>query len=121
MKWWLGTISCTIFFASIALFAYMKMNFILHGVAISAAIDPGNNSSMVTIKGTAKNAIHLTLNGREIYISPAGEFTEPVALLPGLGVVTLSAKDKFGNTSRKEFEVVYKDNSQVAMIPVQKN
>jgi hypothetical protein len=62
------------------------------------------------------NAIYLSLNGREIYIDKDGTFTEPVALLPGLSVVTLDAQDKFGKTFEKKFEVVYEETTKVAIV-----
>lgn len=105
-----------IFFAGIGTFAYMKMDFILHGVAIKASVARSADSSIVEIKGNAQNAVYLSLNGQEIFIDKNGEFSEPVALLPGLGVITLDAADKFGNVAEKEFTVVYKDNSQVALL-----
>ena len=70
-----------------------------------------NDSSMVFIKGNAKNAIYLSLNGREIFIEKDGAFTEPIALLPGFGVVTLTAQDKFGKTAEKKFEIVYEESA----------
>jgi hypothetical protein len=39
-------------------------------------------------------------------------------LSPGISVVTLSAVDKFGKTSEKKFEVVYKEDNQVALVGV---
>ena len=116
MKWWVGIISCMIFFAGIGTFAYMKMDFILHGVAIKATIDESSGTSIVQINGSAKNATYLTLNGNEIFVDRDGGFKVPYALLPGLGVVTLDAVDKFGNVSEKQFQIVYKDNSQVALV-----
>ncbi len=110
-----------VFFAGIGTFAYMKMNFILHGVAITATISKSGDSSIVQINGSAKNATYLTLNGNEIFIDRNGGFTVPYALLPGLGVVTLAAQDKFGNVSQKQFEIVYKDNSQVALLTTPRN
>lgn len=116
MKWWVGITACMVFFIGIGTFAYLKMDFIFEGVEITAMLDRDNNSSVAEITGNAKNAIYITLNGREIFIDRDGSFTEPVALLPGLAVVTLQARDKFGNTSEKEFEIVYKNNNQVALI-----
>jgi hypothetical protein len=115
MKWWVGIISCMVFFAGIGTFAYMKMDFILHGVTIKATV-ARTDSSIAEIKGNAQNAVYLSLNGQEIFIDKNGEFSQPVALLPGLEVITLDAADKFGNVAEKEFTVVYKDNSQVALL-----
>lgn len=115
MKWWVGTISFAILFIGIATFAYMKMGFLIKGVKIQASINHDDTSPVVKITGNAKNAIYLSLNGREIFIDKDGSFTEPVALLPGLSVVTLDAQDKFGKTASKKFEVMYKETTGVAI------
>ncbi len=111
IKWWLGAMSCLMLFVVIVGFAFMKMDFLLKGVQISASIDRNGNSSVILIKGNAKKAIYLTLNGREIFIDRDGDFTESVALLPGLSVVTLAAEDKFGKSSEKKFEVMYQEST----------
>jgi len=115
IKWWIGLVSCTMLFVFIGGFAFMKMEFIFKGVQIEANINR-DNSSIAEIKGNAKNATHISLNGREIFINKEGFFTEPIALLPGFSVMTLEAQDKFGNRAEKKFEVVYKENSQVALL-----
>ncbi|MDE2030806.1 MAG: hypothetical protein KGI58_00900 [Patescibacteria group bacterium] len=116
IKWWVGTMACFMLFGFIGVFAYSKTAFLIKGVKISATINQNDASSpIVEVKGNAKNAIYLSLDGREIYIDRDGSFAEPVALLPGLSVVTLNAQDKFGKTSEKKFEVVYKENKGVAV------
>lgn len=103
-------------FTIIALFAYLKMGFLIRGVQISATINKEDASSAIAqVTGNAKNAIYLSLNGREIFIDKDGSFKEPVALLPGLSVVTLNAQDKFGKTFEKKFEVIYKESTGVAV------
>lgn len=98
-------------FGIIGTFTYDKMSFLIKGVKIEASIDKEGDSSMVFIKGNAKNAIYLSLNGREIFIEKDGAFREPIALLPGFGVVTLTAQDKFGKSAEKKFEVVYEERT----------
>ena len=110
MKWWVGAMSCIMLFVFIGGFAFMKMEFIFKGVQIEAKINR-DGSSIAEIKGNAKNATHISLNGREIFIDKEGSFTEPIALLPGFSVMTLEAQDKFGNRAEKKFEVVYKGES----------
>jgi len=112
-KWWVKTTSCLSLFVFIAVFAYFKMNFIMKGVQIVASINKNNNSSIVEIKGKAPNAIHINLNGREIFIEKDGSFNEQVALLPGLSVITIDAQDKFGKFANKKFEVIYKESEGV--------
>lgn len=112
MKWWIGIISCTALFLIIGVFSYAKMSFLIKGVKIVATIQPQDSSSLVVIKGIAAKATHLTLNGREIFIDKDGNFSEAVAMLPGFSIITLDAKDKFGKTAEKKFEVVTGENAK---------
>lgn len=104
-------------FIFIGIFAFMKMSFVLRGVQIIAQVNKNNDSSIVEIQGNAKNATHLKLNGREIFIEKDGTFKESVALLPGLSVIGIEASDKFGKTKEKKFEIVYEGSApSVALI-----
>jgi hypothetical protein len=116
IKWWVGCIACIVLFGAIALFAYMKMSFVLRGVKLQANVERNGNSPVVHVKGNAYGATYVTLNGREIYIEKDGSFTEDVVLLPGLSVLKLDTEDKFGNTALKKFELVYKDGGQSVAI-----
>ena len=111
IKWWIGTVSFLMLFIGIGIFSYMKMDFLFHGVQISAKIDKGGTSPLVEVSGNAKNAKVLTLNGREIFIDKDGSFTESIALLPGFSVLTIDAKDKFGNSNEKKMQVVYQEST----------
>jgi hypothetical protein len=111
IKKYLGLGSCLVLFVVIGLFTYMKMHSVLSGVHIQAEIVRDGNTSMVQIKGNARNTNYITLNGREIFVDRDGTFVEPVALLPGLSVVTLSAQDKFGKTAEKKFELTYTESN----------
>jgi hypothetical protein len=111
VKWWVGTVLCTALFLAIGLFSYYKMDFLWKGVQITASIDRDDTSPLIEIKGNAKNATYLSLNGREIFINKEGEFSEKVALLPGLSVVTIDAQDKFGKSAEKKFEVMYEEST----------
>jgi len=117
IKWWIGRSSCIVLFLFIAIFSYAKANFILKGIRIEVNLEKDNNSSLVQINGNAKNAIHLILNGREIFIDKNGNFSETVGLLPGFSVITLNAEDKFGKSTEKKFDLVYNENTEsVAML-----
>lgn len=104
--------SCVILFAIITIFSYEKMCFIWNGVKIEATLEQKENSSIALVKGTAEKATYLTLNGREIFIDKKGNFSELVAILPGFSVVTLNAKDKFGKTAEKKFEIVKEKDAE---------
>lgn len=104
--------SCVTLFAIIAIFSYEKMCFIWNGVKIEATLEQKENSSLTIVRGKAEKATYLTLNGREIFIDKGGNFSESISILPGYSVVTLNAKDKFGKTAEKKFEVVIDKDAQ---------
>jgi len=106
IKWWIGIMSCVMLFAIIAVFSYEKMCFILNGVKIEATMEQKENSSIATITGRAEKANYLALNGREIFIDKEGNFSETISILPGFSVITINAKDKFGKTAEKKFQIV---------------
>lgn len=112
MKWWVGIMSCVVLFSIIMVFSYEKMSFVWEGVKIKATIAQKSDSSIATVTGNASKAIYLTLNGREIFIDKDGNFSEAIAVLPGFSIVTLNARDKFGKTAEKKFEVVLRDNAK---------
>ncbi len=116
IKWWLGILSCMVLFLAIGAFSYMKMEFLWKGVQITAHVDQPNTSPVIYIKGNAKNAVLLSLNGREIFIDKEGMFTEPIALLPGMGVVTIDAQDKFGKVAQKKFNILYENDKGAVAI-----
>ena len=111
LKWWLGITSCIMLFSIIGIFSYMKMSFIINGIKIDAKIEQSGDTSLATIKGYAKNATYISLNGREIYIDKDGSFKEAIALIPGYSVVTIDAVDKFGKSKEKKFQMVYKESA----------
>jgi hypothetical protein len=111
MKWWIGIISCVSLFLIIMVFGYEKMFFIFEGVKIEAVMENSDESTLSVIKGQATKATYITLNGREIFIDKDGNFSESIAVLPGFSIVTLQARDKFGKTAQKKFEIVKKENA----------
>jgi hypothetical protein len=72
-------------------------------------------SNLVTITGVAEKAILLSLNGREIFIDKEGNFSEQVSPLSGYSIITLNAKDKFGKTAEKKFELVREEKNAEAI------
>lgn len=111
IKWWIGIVSCVSLFLFILFFSYEKMCFVWKGVKISATLETQKESPLTIIKGNASKATYISLNGREIFIDKNGNFSEEIVVLPGFSVVTLNARDKFGKTAEKKFEVVYEGNA----------
>jgi hypothetical protein len=62
---------------------------------------------VLEITGVAKNAINLTLDGREISVDQQGDFDETIALLSGYNIISLKAVDKFGNIDEKNYKLMH--------------
>ena len=116
MKWWLGIISCIALFLFIGVFSYEKMNFVWNGVKIEAVLEQKDGSPLAIVRGNASKATFISLNGREIFIDKDGNFSESIAILPGFSIVTLNARDKFGKTAEKKFQVATKENAKAIAI-----
>src|SRR4051812_34912761 len=53
-------------------------------------------AGVTTIKGTAKNISFLSLDDRRIYTDIEGHFAEELVMQPGINIIKLGAKDRFG-------------------------
>jgi len=112
IKWWLGIMSCVILFVIIMIFGYEKMSFVFNGIKIEAVLEQKDDSSLAIVSGNAEKAVYITLNGREIFIDKEGNFSESIIILPGFSIVTLNARDKFGKTAEKKFQIVVKEDAK---------
>ena len=103
-------ISLSAFFLFILIFIFINSFDLLFGVRIkNVNINDGETITIspFEVTGKAKNAVILTLNGREISIDKQGNFYETLALLPGYNIVTIRARDKFGNVDEKNYKLMY--------------
>lgn len=102
-----------LFFLFIILYGFLRSKNLIFGVKIAQVnlIDGATlTKEIIKITGNAKNAIHLTLNNREIFIDSNGNFEEDFALLPGYNIINIQAKDKFGKSDEKNYQVMYLGN-----------
>jgi hypothetical protein len=100
----------SLFFLFIIIYAFFTSKDLLFGVKITNVnINDGVKvaENVLEIKGNARNAVNLTLNGREISIDKQGNFNETIILLPGYNIVNIRAKDKFGNIDEKNYKLSY--------------
>jgi Glucodextranase, domain B len=102
----------SIFFLLIIFYGFFVSKDLIFGVRIkNVNIMDGSSvtDNIMKINGTAKNAIKLILDGREISVDQAGNFSETIALLPGYNIINLKAQDKFGNADEKNYKLIYKN------------
>lgn len=102
----------SVFFTFIILFSFFRSFDLIFGVKIKeVSIEEINGTkvvdNIVNVKGRAKNATSLKLNGREISIDKAGYFNETIALLSGYNIITIEAQDKFKHTDIKNYQLIY--------------
>ncbi len=102
--------SVILFFLVIIVFAFFRSKDLVFGVKIRDVniVDGAKmTESVMKVTGSAKNAVALSINGREISINNAGEFDETIALLSGYNIVNIKAQDKFGYTDEKNYKLMY--------------
>jgi len=77
-------------------------------IIIDAPIDGATMSdSLVEVRGTTKNALSLTLNGRLIAIDTTGRFFEQLLLSYGYNIIEIVASDRAGKTITKTVTLFY--------------
>ena len=95
---------------TIVFFAYFQSRAIVEGPQITLS-EPQNGitsaSSLITVRGVAKHAKEITLQGRPIFIDLEGNFSEQLLLSQGYNIIELTAKDAQGKEIRKILELVY--------------
>lgn len=100
----------SLFFLLIIIYAFLRSKDLIFGVKIknvNLTDETKINENITEIKGNAKNATLLTLNGREISIDELGNFNETIVLLSGYNVIDIKAKDKFGNVDEKIYKLMH--------------
>lgn len=98
-------------FIFIIIYTFFNSRDLILGVKIKnveIARNAENGINIVKITGNAKNAKSLTLNGREISIDQAGNFSETIVLLVGYNIITIKAVDKFGYSDEKDYKLIGK-------------
>ncbi len=100
----------SIFFIFIIIYAFFRSRELIFGVKIkNVSLENGKTyvESVQNITGIAKNAVKLSLNGREISIDKDGNFNESVALLSGYNIISIEAEDKFGHKDEEDYQLIY--------------
>lgn len=61
---------------------------------------------ILTISGTAHNVAWLTLNGKQIFTDEEGLWSEKLLLSPGISIMTVSGRDRFGREKEERVRVI---------------
>ena len=97
-------------FVLVGLYALFQFRFIILGphIEIDSPLDGEViESSTVTISGTAQNIVFISLNDRPIYIDEKGHFEEKLIVSPGLSIMSMKARDRFGRETERRVRIVH--------------
>jgi len=100
----------SVFFILLVVYAFFRSKDLIFGVKIkNVNLTDGTpvTENIINLTGKAKNAINLTLDGREISVDQQGNFNETIALLPGYNVINIKARDKFGYIDEKNYKLMH--------------
>lgn len=64
--------------------------------------------SLMNIEGVAKNISYISMNDRQIFTDDKGEFSEKLLLSYGYNIITIKARDRFGQETEETLELIYK-------------
>ena len=106
----LKIVSLSAFLLFIIIYAFFRTKDLIFGVKIKEVnIVDGTKvtDNIMKITGNAKNAVNLTLNDRVISVDQKGNFDETIALLSGYNIISIKAKDEFGNSDEKNYKLIY--------------
>ena len=83
--------------------------------AVHTAVDGATvTDSFLPIKGVAKHASALEINGRVVAMDKTGTFSDGVVLSPGYNIIEISQRDRFGKEKTKVVHLVAEPTSSVA-------
>src|SRR3989344_6740930 len=106
-----------VFFISLAAYAYYEARGLLSGPVIEV-----ENRIMevqepfITIEGKAGRIATLSMNGKTIPVTEDGAFSEGYVLAEGYNLIVLEARDRYGNATELEVEIVYTPTSSLPAI-----
>src|SRR3989344_47986 len=99
-----GIVIFVISVIALGAYGYLQSRGYLRG-PVSAVEEPKNGAlsttSLITVRGNARNISFLTLNGRQIFTDEQGRFREALLLQNGYNIMTIEAKDRFGHIKTK--------------------
>lgn len=101
--------SLSVFFILLVAYAFFRSKDLIFGVKIknvNLADNTTITNSILKLAGNARNAIFLSLDGREISVDQQGNFNETIALLPGYNIIDIRAQDKFGYVDEKNYQII---------------
>ena len=105
------------FFLIVVGYAYFEGRALMYGPTIDVSPRVMEVSDpFITVSGTARRIASLSLNGAPIPVTEDGGFEEGYVLAPGYNRIILDARDKYGKTTQRIVEIVYKPPLSVPVV-----
>lgn len=101
-----------LFFIILVSYGVWRSRDLLFGIRMSVAgITDGMTAHdpILTFSGDARHANSVTVDGRTVPLAQDGSWQDTIALQAGVNIVTVTAKDKFNRTIKKEYSVYYQN------------
>jgi hypothetical protein len=112
----LGKIGGIILLAVLVSYSMYQGRDVLFGSPLSVAvIDTNSKSDVLNLTGSAPHSKSVLINGRPTSLARDGSFAEPVALLQGFNVITVSSIDTFGKAQTKIMYTFHQTPTNVAL------
>ena len=73
---------------------------------LTPADGSATSTSALSITGKAENISFLTINDKPAYTDEAGNFAATLSPPPGVAVVTVAARDRFGRSASKSVFII---------------
>lgn len=106
----LAALGVGVFIGVIAFYSYYQSRAIIAGPVIEIIEPRGGvvaTTSLLMVRGVARHANEVTLQGRPIFIDLEGRFTEQLLLMDGYNIIEFTAKDLDGRIERKTVELIH--------------
>ncbi len=94
---------------------YQGRNLIFGSHLTVTPIQNSTADSILNLSGVGEHAKEVTINGRTALMDASGTFSESVALLPGLNVITVSSTNSFGKTKSETLYTYHTATSRTAV------
>jgi hypothetical protein len=103
-----ASIALLVLVATVAGYGLFEARKLIEGPSIQLAFPingSATSSTAVQLTGTAENISFLSINDKPAYTDKEGHFTTRLALPPGLNILSVSAKDRFGRETSKKVAI----------------
>lgn len=96
---------------------YQGRNLLFGSELTIASVEQATSNPIINLSGVGARSKLITINGRTTLMDSKGSFSESVALLPGLNVITVTSTDAFGKIKSKTLYTYHTAAERTAVRP----